>query len=94
MIPRYSLPEMAAVLSDTARFGRYLEIELLATEAHARLGVVPTADAEWCRAHAPRVDDAFVRAVDDRERITDHDVAAFVDVVQAAIGQPSGAWIH
>ncbi|MEZ5272948.1 MAG: adenylosuccinate lyase [Ilumatobacteraceae bacterium] len=94
MIPRYTMPEMAAVFSDPARFGRYLEIELLATEAHVALGVVPPADAARCRAAAPVVDDAFVRAVEDREKITDHDVAAFVDVVQAAIGQPAGAWIH
>jgi adenylosuccinate lyase len=32
--------------------------------------------------------------VEERERITDHDVAAFVDVVQAAIGAPAGTWIH
>ena len=89
MIDRYSLPEMAAVFSDTTRFGRYLEIELLATEAQARLGVVPPGDAETCRAKAPGVDDAFVRAVAEREAVTDHDVAAFVDVVQASIGQPA-----
>jgi adenylosuccinate lyase len=94
MIPRYTLPEMAAVFSDTARFGRYLEIELLATEAHARLGIVPDGAADACRSAAPVVDEAFVRAVEERERITDHDVAAFVDVVQAAIGSPHGAWIH
>jgi adenylosuccinate lyase len=94
MIPRYSLPEMAAVFTDVARFGRYLEIELLATEAHAALGVVPAADAVACRAAAPTVDDAFVQAVSDREAVTDHDVAAFVDVVQAAVGAPAGAWIH
>lgn len=94
MIPRYSLPEMAAVFADTARFGRWLEIELLATDAHAALGVVPAADAEACRHRAPVVDDAFVAAVSAREAITDHDVAAFVDVVQAAIGAPAGAWIH
>jgi adenylosuccinate lyase len=94
MIPRYTLPEMAAIFSDEARFGRYLEIELLATEAHAALGVVPVADAVACRANAPIVDAAFVDAVAERELITDHDVAAFVDVVQAAIGQPHGAWIH
>jgi len=94
MIPRYTLPEMAAVFSDTARFGRYLEIELLATEAHAALGVVAPNDAATCRAAAPTVDEAFVRAVEARERVTDHDVAAFVDVVQAAIGLPAGAWIH
>ena len=80
--------------SDTTRFGRYLEIELLATEAQAALGVVPAADATACRAGAPVVDDAFVAAVGERERVTDHDVAAFVDVVQEAIGAPAGSWIH
>ena len=94
MIDRYSLPEMADVFSDTTRFGRYLEIELLATEAHAALGIVPAADAAACRQRAPVTDAAFVQAVSDREAVTDHDVAAFVDVVQAAIGQPAGGWIH
>ena len=94
MIPRYALPEMLAIFSDTARFGRYLEIELLATEAHAVLGIVPAADAARCREAAPMVDRDFVAAVEERERRTDHDVAAFVDVVQEAIGQPAGAWIH
>ncbi len=94
MIERYSLPEMAAVFSDSTRFGRYVEIELLATEAHAALGIVPHDDAATCRANAPVADATFVQAVSDREAITDHDVAAFVDVVQAAIGLPAGSWIH
>jgi adenylosuccinate lyase len=94
MIPRYSLPEMAAVWTDTARMARWLEIELLATEAHAELGVVPVAAAKECRDRSPRVDDEFVAAVAERERTTDHDVAAFVDVVQDRIGTPAGAWIH
>lgn len=94
MIPRYTLPEMANVFSDVARFERYLEIELLATEAHAALGVVPHDDAVACRHNAPTVDEAFVQAVSDREAITDHDVAAFVDVLQDRIGRPAGSWIH
>jgi adenylosuccinate lyase len=94
MIDRYTTPEMAAVWADTTRFGRWLEVELLATEAHAELGIVPPADAAACRDGAPVVDDAFVAAVLERERTTDHDVAAFVDVVQAAIGAPAGSWIH
>jgi adenylosuccinate lyase len=94
MIGRYALPEMAAVWADTTRVARWLEIELLATEAHAELGVVPIAAAKECRERAPIVDDAFVAAVAERERITDHDVAAFVDVVQARIGTPAAAWIH
>ena len=94
MIDRYSLPEMAAVFADTTRFGRYLEIELLSTEAQAKLGIVPPEDVATCRANAPVIDSDFVQAVSDREAVTDHDVAAFVDVVQAAIGQPAGSWIH
>ena len=94
MIPRYSLPEMSEVWSESTRLHRWLEIELLATEAHVQLGVVPADDAAACRTRAPVVDEAFVAAVVERERITDHDVAAFVDVVQAAIGPPAGSWIH
>jgi adenylosuccinate lyase len=93
VIPRYELPEMAALFADASRFQRWLEIELLATDAWAGLGVVPRADAAACRAAAPTVDAAFVAAVDAREQVTDHDVAAFVDVVQHRIGEP-GRWIH
>ncbi len=46
------------------------------------------------RARAPRIDAAFVEAVLEREAVTDHDVAAFVDVVQDSIGSPEGSWIH
>lgn len=94
VIERYSLPEVAEIFSDRSKFARYLEIELLAIEAQAKLGVVPRAEAEACRAKAPLVNDQFVEQVSDRERITDHDVAAFVDVVQSAIGMPAGSWIH
>ena len=94
MIERYTTAEMGAVWADTTRFARWLEVELLATEAHTALGVVPAADAGACRQRAPVIDDDFVAAVSARERTTDHDVAAFVDVVQDAIGAPAGAWIH
>ncbi len=94
MIPRYSLPEMAALFTDEARFGLWLDVEVLATEAWATLGVVPEDDAKAVRERAPHVDAAFVRAVDEREAVTDHDLAAFVDVVQAAIGPPAGKWVH
>jgi adenylosuccinate lyase len=40
------------------------------------------------------VDANFVAEVSERERVTDHDVAAFVDVVQQRIGMPAAAWIH
>ena len=90
MIPRYSRPEIADLFTDAARFGAWLEVEVLAVEAWAEVGVVPAADARMIRERA-----SFdVEAVHERERITDHDVAAFVDVVQASVGQPAGAWVH
>lgn len=94
MIPRYSSPEMDAVWSDTSKFARWLEVELLATEGHAAAGVVPQEAADICRKKAPVADDAFLQKILDREAITDHDVAAFVDVTQAAIDDPAGSWIH
>ena len=94
VIPRYTRPEMAALWSDEARFATWLEIEVLAVEGWARLGVVPADHARAVRERAPQITPAFVDAVAERERVTDHDVAAFVDVVQEAVGQPEGSWVH
>jgi adenylosuccinate lyase len=94
MIPRYSLPEMAALFTDEARFSLWLEVEILAVEACAELGLVPAAHATAVRERRPVIDAAFVAAVSEREAVTDHDVAAFVDVVQEAIGAPEGSWVH
>jgi adenylosuccinate lyase len=89
VIARYRLPEMEAVWSDEARLENWLEIELLTVEALAELGTVPLDDAAACRERA-----AFtVEAVAERESVTRHDVAAFVDVVAASIG-PAGRWVH
>jgi adenylosuccinate lyase len=81
---------MAELFTDEARLSTWLEVELLAVEAWAKLGVIPPADAEAIRSRAS-VD---VAAVQERERLTDHDVAAFVDVVQERVGLPAGAWVH
>ena len=94
MIERYALPAVANIFSDAARMQRWVEIELLATEAQEQLGVVPQGIAAQCRELAPVVDQAFVDAVAERERITNHDVAAFVDVLQESIGFPAGSYIH
>ena len=94
MIERYATPEMTDLFSERAKMARWLEIELLVTEALAAHGVVPKDDAQKCRASAPTVDDAFVNEVVEREKITDHDVAAFVDVAQSRIGAPHGSWLH
>ena len=89
MIERYDVPEVSAIWSDRARMTNWLEIELAAVEAWAALGVVPKDDARACRDRASFDVDAVI----ERERVTRHDVAAFVDVVAASIG-PEGRWIH
>ncbi len=94
MIKRYALPEMSELFSDEARVAAWLEVELLVVEAWAALGVVPADEAAAARANAPAVTPDLVQAIADRERVTDHDVAAFVDVVQEAIGPPAGKWVH
>jgi len=94
VIGRYSPPDMAAIFSDEARMQRWLEVELLAVEGLARIGVAPEDAAAAVRRRAPIVDAAFVADVAAREAVTDHDVAAFVDVVQDRIGGPEGSWIH
>ena len=72
----------------------WLEVELLAMEGSAAIGVVPDGLAAEARKRAPVVDAAFVAKVLEREQVTDHDVAAFVDVVQDAVGEPAARWIH
>ena len=94
MIDRYSTPEMSGLFTEQAKMQRWLDIELAVTDALAAQGIVPSADAQACRAGAPQITTEFVAEVEARERTTDHDVAAFVDVVQGHIGAPHGAWIH
>ena len=90
MIPRYALEPMARLFSDEARYATWLEVEVLAVEAWAKLGVVPAEDAVAVRERA-----GFdVGAVEAREGVTDHDTAAFVDVVHDRVGDPAGRWVH
>ncbi len=89
MIPRYTRDEIGRVWSQQRKLECWLEVELAATEAWAEEGVVPAEAAEAARANA-----AFtVEAVNEREKVTDHDVAAFVDVVAESVGE-QGRWIH
>ena len=85
MIDRYTRPEMGALWTDEARMEAWRRVEVAACEAMAG----PTeAELEQIRAAA-----FTVQAVQEREAVTDHDVAAFVDVLSASAGD-AGRWIH
>jgi adenylosuccinate lyase len=80
---------MGAVWTPQRRMEALLQVELAAVDAWAEEGVIPESDARECREKASFT----VEAVEERERTTGHDVAAFVDVVAASIGD-SGRWLH
>ena len=89
MIERYTRPEMGAIWSEQHKLDTWLRVELAVIDALTEQGVVPADDAARIRDRA-----AFsVEAVKEREKVTDHDVAAFVDVVAESIG-PEGRWVH
>ena len=89
MIARYTRSEIGAVWTDERRMAGWLEVELAATDAWAAEGVVSPEAAAACREPAAYT----VAPGRARARTTDHDVAAFVDVVAASVG-PEGRWIH
>ncbi len=89
MIERYTRPEIGAVWSEEHKLATWLEVELAVMDALAERGEVPAGDAAAVRERASFT----VEAVRERERVTDHDVAAFVDVVAASVGE-AGRWVH
>jgi adenylosuccinate lyase len=89
VIERYTRPEMGAVWSERRKLDAWLQVELAAVDALAEQGVVPAADADTIRDRASFT----VEAVKEREKVTDHDVAAFVDVVAESVGD-AGRWVH
>jgi len=86
MISRYTRPEIGAVWTDDARMEAWRRVEVAACEEMQ--GPTP-ADLEAIRAAT-----FTVEAVKERERVLDHDVAAFVDVLSASAGAQAGRWIH
>ena len=80
---------MAAVWADQRKYEIWLEIETLACEAQAEIGVVPKADAETIRAKA-KFDLAEIMEIEKR---TNHDVIAFLENVASYVG-PACRWMH
>jgi len=85
MIARYTRPELGSIWTDEARMEAWRRVEVAACE---EMEGPSAADLEAIRATT-----FSVAAVQERERVTDHDVAAFVDVLAESAG-PAGRWIH
>jgi adenylosuccinate lyase len=82
MIERYTRPEMAALWSQENRYGKWLDIEIWACEAMTELGMIPQDVLTIIKERA-----AFdAKRIDEIERITKHDVIAFLSCVGEHVG--------
>ena len=92
MIPRYSRPEAAAIWSAETRYRIWFEIEAHAADAMAELGVIPKLAAQtiWAKGR-----DAIWNPdrIDEIERVTKHDVIAFLTHVAEIVG-PEARFLH
>jgi adenylosuccinate lyase len=91
VIARYTRPELGRLWTDEARMDAWREVEVAACEELPELlGGDGPSEQELA---AIRAASFTVAAVAERELVTDHDVAAFVDVLAASVGE-AGRWIH
>jgi adenylosuccinate lyase len=89
MIRRYTLPEMGAIWSETARYEQMLRVEIAVARAQVGRGLVPAEALAAIEARAT-VD---VERIAEIEQTTDHDVIAFVSQVAESVG-PEGRYLH
>jgi adenylosuccinate lyase len=91
-IPRYSRKEMAAIWTPETRFRIWFEIEAYAADAMAELGMIPKAAAKkiWAKGKAAQFDTA---RIDEIERVTKHDVIAFLTHLAEIVG-PEARFVH
>lgn len=89
MIERYSLPKMSRIWSLENKFQKMLEVEMAACEAHAKFGNIPRGAFSKIKKKAR----FNLKRIEELERKTNHDVAAFVENLQESVG-PGGEFIH
>jgi len=92
MIPRYARPEAADIWSPQTKYRIWFEIEAHAADAMAQLGVIPKAAAAeiWAKGRDAVFDSD---RIDEIERVTKHDVIAFLTHVSEIVG-PEARFLH
>lgn len=89
MIPRYAKPEMESIWTDDNKFKIMLEVEILASEAMSKLGVVPKSAIAKVRKKAKINKDR----INEIEKTVKHDVIAFLTSVVETVG-PEARFLH
>jgi len=89
LIERYSTPEMAALWSQEKKFEKWLDVELAACKAWARLGKISAKDLKKITKNASFNADR----IDEIEKSVKHDVIAFLTSVSESLG-PESRFVH
>ena len=89
MIARYTRPAMAAIWSEQRKYENWLRVEIAATTALARAGIVPPSAVESLQQRASFT----IERIHEIEAETRHDVLAFTTAVAESVGEDS-RWLH
>src|SRR5512134_2069763 len=89
MIGRYTHPEMGRLWSDQYKYETWLQVEMAAADAMARVGIVPAEAARDIRQRGA----FYIARIEEIEQTTQHDVIAFTTAVAEHVG-PSARWLH
>ena len=89
MIDRYTLPKMREIWSEEHKFNTWLEVEIAACEAWARLGKIPQASLKKIKSNA----NFSIKRINEIEKTVDHDVIAFLTSVAEKVG-PDSRFVH
>ncbi|WP_158788495.1 adenylosuccinate lyase [Granulicella sp. L46] len=89
MIARYTRPAMAAIWSEQRKYENWLRVEIAATTALARAGIVPLSAVESLQQRASFT----IERIHEIEAETRHDVLAFTTAVAESVGEDS-RWLH
>lgn len=89
MVERYTLPEMGQIWTEQSKYNTWLEVEILAVEAMAELGILSKDIAKNIRVKAKCDADRILEI----EQVTKHDIIAFLTNVEEHVGEDS-RFIH
>ena len=90
MIPRYTPPEFQALWSQKRKYEAWFDVEVAGCRAMENAGLVPAGTADAVTSFREQLDPD---AIDEIEKVTRHDVIAFLTHVEGLAGEPA-RWLH
>ncbi len=89
MISRYSREKMTKIWSTENKYQKWLDVEIMACEAMAKLGKIPENSLKNIKEKVA----INVKRIDEIEKTTKHDVIAFLTSLTEKVGE-DGRFIH